>query len=289
MNMNAQIRAAVPVDAEACGRIIFEAFAAIADQHAFPRDFPSVEVATQLATVFIGDPSVFAVVAEFDGRVIGSNYLSEGDPIRGVGPITVDPSVQGGGVGRRLMQAVLERGRDADGVRLVQDAFNTCSIALYASLGFDVKEPLLLIRGMPRSKLDSGFNVRAMTSDDVSACARLSTAVHGHERSHELRDALRLFTPFVVEREGRITGYLSAATFWIMNHGVAETEQDMRALVLGAGAMSSDPISFLLPTRQASFFRWCLSEGLRAVKPMTLMTMGRYQEPKGCYFPSVLY
>jgi hypothetical protein len=74
-----------------------------------------------------------------------------------------------------------------------------------------------------------------------------------------------------------------------MNHGVAETEEDMRALVLGAAAMSSEPLSFLLPTRQASFFRWCLSNGLRAVKPMTLTTMGSYKDPQGCYFPSVLY
>ena len=287
--MNVQIRPAMPADAGACGRIIFEAFAGLADQHAFPRDFPSVEIATQLATAFIGDPSIFGVVAESDGKVVGSNFLTEGDPIRGVGPITVDPSVQGGGVGRRLMQAVLERGRDATGVRLVQDAFNTRSYSLYASLGFDVKEPLLLMRGTPRSRPKSDFSVRAMTGDDVSACARLCTAVHGYERSHELCDALRLFTPFVVEREGRITGYLSAATFWIMNHGVAETEHDTTALLLGAGAMSSDPLAFLMPTRQASFFRWCLSEGLRAVKPMTLMAIGSYQEPKGCYFPSVLY
>jgi len=60
-----------------------------------------VEVATQLATAFITEPSVFGVVAEKDGKVVGSNFLSEGDPIRGVGPITVDPSVQGTGAGRR--------------------------------------------------------------------------------------------------------------------------------------------------------------------------------------------
>ena len=128
-----------------------------------------------------------------------------------------------------------------------------------------------------------------MTGDDVSACARLCTAVHGYERSHELWDALRLFTPFVVERGGRITGYLSAATFWIMNHGVAETEPDMRALLLGAASMSSDPLALLLPTRQANLFRWCLSEGLRVIKPMTLMALGVYSEPKGSYFPSVFY
>ena len=112
---------------------------------------------------------------------------------------------------------------------------------------------------------------------------------HGTERSSELRNAIQLFTPFVVERGSRVTGYLSAATFWIMNHGVAETEQDMEALILGAASMSSEPVSFLLPSRQASCFRWCLAEGLRVIKPMTLMTMGKYQEPSGSHFPSVLY
>jgi GNAT superfamily N-acetyltransferase len=287
--MIAQIRPAIAADAEACGHIIFEAFKGIAEKHGFPPDFPSVEAATQLATIFIADPSIYGVVAEMDGRVVGSNFLTEGDPIRGVGPITVDPSVQGSGIGRRLMEAVVERARDAIGTRLVQDAFNTRSIAIYALVGFDVKEPLLLMRGTPRGGPSSSFVVRPMTGEDVSACAKLCMAVHGIERTHELRDALRLFTPFVVEHEGRITGYLSAATFWLMNHGVAETEQDMRELIAGAASMSSEPVSFLLPTRQASFFRWCLGEGMRVVKPTALMTMGIYQEPRGCYFPSVLY
>jgi predicted N-acetyltransferase YhbS len=131
--MTARIRAATEADAEPCGRIIFEAFKGIAEQHAFPLDFPSPEVAIQLAKSFIADPWIFGVVAEKDGRVVGSNFLAEADPIRGVGPITVDPSVQGGGVGRQLMGVVLDRGQDAVGVRLVQDAFNTRSVALYAS------------------------------------------------------------------------------------------------------------------------------------------------------------
>jgi predicted N-acetyltransferase YhbS len=287
--MTAKIRSAIAADSEACGRIMFEAFRGIAERHRFPQDFPSVEAATHLANLFIAAPSIYGVVAEIDGRVVGSNFLTEGDPIRGVGPITVDPYVQGSGVGRRLMDAVLDRARDAIGVRLVQDAFNMCSIALYASIGFDVREPLMLMRGTPRSKPDLGFTVRPMKGEDVSACATLCMTVHGIERTSELRDALRLFTPFVVEHDDRITGYLSAATYWQMNHGVSETEHDMRALIAGAAAMCSEPVSFLLPTRQASFFRWCLSEGMRVVKPGTLMTIGTYQEPRGCHFPSVLY
>ena len=140
-----------------------------------------------------------------------------------------------------------------------------------------------------RSGPTHGFAVRPLTTGDLGACADLCAAVHGVERTAELRDALRSFTPFVVERGGRVTGYLSAATFWLTNHGVAETEADMRALIAGAAAASAGPVSLLLPVRQASLVRWCLGEGMRAVKPMTLMAMGAYQEPRGCWFPSVFY
>ena len=38
------------------------------------------------------------------------------------------------------------------------------------------------------------------------------------------------------------------------NHAVAETEEALRALLLGAAAMNSEPLSFLLPVRRQSFF-----------------------------------
>ena len=91
--MSPDIRPAKPTDVEACGRIIFEAFRGIADQHGFPWDFPSAEAGAQLATAFIEALSIYGAVAELDGRVVGSNFMAEGDPIRGIGPITVDPAV----------------------------------------------------------------------------------------------------------------------------------------------------------------------------------------------------
>jgi hypothetical protein len=89
--MTPEIRPATPADSEACGRIIFEAFRGIADRHGFPWDFPSEEAGAQLATTFIEAPSIYGVVAELDGRVVGSNFMAEGDPIRGIGPITGGP------------------------------------------------------------------------------------------------------------------------------------------------------------------------------------------------------
>jgi hypothetical protein len=48
------------------------------------------------------------------------------------------------------MEAVIERERGPAGIRLVQDAFNMCSLSLYASLEFEVKEPLALVQGRPK-------------------------------------------------------------------------------------------------------------------------------------------
>ena len=287
--MSTKIRPAVAVDAEACGRIIYDAFKGIGDAHGFPQDFPSVEVGTQLATMFIANPLIFGVVAEENGRVIGSNFMAEGDPIRAIGPLSVDPDHQGEGVGRRLMEAALDRAREAAGVRLVGDAFNTRSVALYASLGFEVKEPLLLMRGTPRAGVVPGATVRPLVADDLAVCGRLCASVHAVERTMELQGAVQAFAPLVVECDGSITGYMTAPTFWPMNHGVARTENDMRLLISGAAAASPEPVTFLLPVRQANLFRWCLGQRFRIVKPMTLMALGEYREPSGVWFPTVFY
>jgi hypothetical protein len=73
-----------------------------------------------------------------------------------------------------------------------------------------------------------------------------------------------------------------------MSHGVAETTDDMKALLLGAAAETSDPIALLVPML-SELFAWGLEEGLRALKPMNVMSMGSYQEPRGSWYPSVLY
>ncbi|HTG12318.1 MAG TPA: GNAT family N-acetyltransferase, partial [Candidatus Eisenbacteria bacterium] len=46
---------------------------------------------------------------------------------------------------------------------------------------------------------------------------------------------------------------------------------------------------FLVPTRNGAVFRWCLEHGLRTVQPMTLMSIGLYNEPQGAFLPSIVY
>ncbi|MBD0327009.1 MAG: GNAT family N-acetyltransferase, partial [Pyrinomonadaceae bacterium] len=186
--MSVQVRAMKQEDVETCGRICYEAFKSIAERHNFRPDFPTPEAATQLAQILFANPQAYGVVAESDGQVVGSNYLWEYDRIRAVGPITIDPNVQAKGTGRKLMEAVIERGQGSAGIRLVQDSFNMASLSLYASLGFDVKEPLVLIEGELKGDVPSETEVRPIKEEDFEECARLCRKVHGIERTGELRN-----------------------------------------------------------------------------------------------------
>src|SRR6478735_311408 len=195
-------------DVQECSRICYEAFGQIDEYHRFPHDFPTVEFAAMVVGGWVQHPNVWGVLAERDGKILGSNYLDQRGPIAGVGPISVDPEAQNSGVGRRLMEAVVERGKDAPGgVRLLQDGFHMRSLCLYQSLGFDVTEPVVIMSGKPRS---------------------------------------------------------------VPVDGVAVSEEDMEALLLGVAAQSEESLSFLAPIRW-ELYRWALREGLRALKPMNIM------------------
>jgi hypothetical protein len=170
-------------------------------------------------------------------------------------------------------------------VRLVQAAFHNRSLSLYASLGFDVREPLACLQGRCRDQQVASCAVRAAQPADLEACNALSRKVHGFDRGVELSQAIQQNTARIVERAGRITGYASALAFF--GHAVAETNLDLQALIASADSFGGPGI--LLPTRNNALFRWCLASGLRVVQPMTLMSIGLYNEPAGAWLPSILY
>lgn len=281
------VRPGHPEDAAACGAICYHGFKSIAEKHGFPPDFPSVEAAQGLMADLLGRDRAHAVVAELDGRIVGSNFLWGPLPIAGIGPITVDPEAQDSAVGRRLMEAVLKRALvdGFAGVRLVQAAYHNRSLSLYTKLGFDVREPLSLMRGEPLFATQSGCAVRPAVAHDIGACGRLHQAIHGFERNADLREAVEQGTATVVEREGQITGYATSIGFF--GHAVGRTTEDLKALI-GAAPRIEGP-GFLLPTRNSDLFRWCLAQGLRVVQPMTLMSQGLYNEPSGAFLPSILF
>jgi predicted N-acetyltransferase YhbS len=281
------VRTATPEDSLVAGQICFEAFSAISAAHGFPCDLPNPEAAIGVLSMRFSSPSFYCVVAEHDGRIVGSNCLDERSVIRGIGPITIDPGVQNLGVGRKLMQAAMVRAseRGAAGVRLVQATFHNRSLSLYTSLGFDIREPLSCMQGQTLERSLPGCTVRPAKPDDANACNTLSRRVHGFDRGIELAQAIKQGTARVVERGGRVTGYTTHLAFY--GHSTAETNLDLQALIASAESFAGPGI--LVPSRNSVLLRWCLANGLRVVQPMTLMSTGLYNDPAGAWLPSILF
>jgi predicted N-acetyltransferase YhbS len=285
--MNVTLRKGSPADAEICGRICYEAFKTIAERHNFPPDFPDVSVAIDFLSYLLSRKDLTSVLAEMDGRIVGSNFLWGNADIAGIGPITVASTQQNSTVGRQLMEHVIERSQAAGfaGIRLVQAAYNNRSMSLYTKLGFHAREPLSTLQGPALGITLAGYAVRSANENDVKSCNQLCAQVHGYERGSELLEAVKQQTATVVERGGRITGYATVVGFF--GHAVSETSDDLKALI-GAAPSFPGP-GLLLPTRNYEVFRWCLDHGLRVIQPMTLMSIGAYQDPAGAFLPSVLY
>jgi GNAT superfamily N-acetyltransferase len=284
---NVVVRTAVPEDGPTCGQICYDAFSTINRNYGFPPDFPSAEAAVGLLSMMFSAPGIYCVVAEYESLIVGSNCLDERSVIAGVGPITVDPGVQNQGVGRKLMLAVMDRANrgGAAGIRLVQAAFHNRSLSLYSSLGFDVREPLTCVQGKTLQRNAPGCDVRPARLDDLDACNALSRQVHGFDRGTDLAHTIRQGTAKVVERGGRITGYATDLAFF--GHATAETNHDLQSLISSAECFGGPGI--LVPSRNNALLRWCLTNGLRIVQPMTLMSVGLYSEPAGAWLPSILF
>jgi GNAT superfamily N-acetyltransferase len=169
-----------------------------------------------------------------DGHIVGGNFFDECSEIAGVGPISVDPNIQGKGFGRILMEDVLARARERpfSGVRLATAAYNNQSLCLYTKLGFRAREPLSIMSGAPPRVRLAGHEVRAARQDDIESSNLLCRKIHGHSRAGEVEDAVREKTATVVERDGRVTGYATSVGYFA--HAVSETNEDMMGLIAAA-------------------------------------------------------
>lgn len=173
--MSVSLRRGGAADATTLGEICYSAFKAIAEAHNFPPDFPSPDAAAALLAGLIKHDGFFDVVAELDGKIVGSNFLDERNPIAGVGPITVAPTLQNSGAGRALMPAVLRRSeeRGFTGIRLLQAAYHSRTLALYLKLGFEARELLACFQGPAVGKVVAGHSVRTATERDLAPCNHL--------------------------------------------------------------------------------------------------------------------
>lgn len=281
----------IPAEAkhlEPLARICHLAFDTLHLRHNVSRDVPSEEVGQLIIGGVLHRPDYIGVVAVENGQIIGSNFLLFADEVCGVGPITVDPTVQSKGVGRRLMQWVIDEARRRRGasahVRLFQEAVNTTSLSLYTSLGFNWRDAGALMHPKPAEIADP--SVRPMVVSDLSHVERLSTAHYGFSRA---KDAARLldmqFPAFVRERHGKVVAYQVATLF---GHASAETNDDLLALASQTARLVPPPMAVVIvPMSQTALFRSALSAGFRVAKVLNYMSLETFRPFSGPSFPSI--
>ena len=283
--MTIELRQARAEDVPELGRICYEAFKDISESHGFQTDFPTVEFAQQAIGMFTAQEDIYGVAAFDGGTAKGSNFLEMWDDVAGIGPVSVDVSSQGAGIGRRTMEHVIAHGRSQgfEMIRLVQDSFNMRSLALYASLGFDLKEPMSYLQ---LSNINAvAPDVRPAAPADLDAMDELCRSIYRVSRRHECEAMLQLgFPAFVLDRGG-IRGYLIGLA---VGHGVAETDDGMIALINSLGASVPEAHAFVA-LRNGELYRKALAAGHRNQKVMNLMALGPYEEPRGTFCPSVLF
>jgi hypothetical protein len=128
---------------------------------------------------------------------------------------------------------------------------------------------------------------RPAAAGDVDAMDALCQSVYSVSRKNETATIIGLgFPTFVLERGGAIRGYAGGTA---INHGVAETTDDMLALLASMGAAMNGGARVFVPMRNGELYRRALAAGHRNVKVVNLMALGPYEELSGTCCPSVLY
>ena len=278
-------------DAESCGKIGYEAHKTISSTYGYPSEQPSEDFAIGLIRSLLSNPNSWGVLAERQGKILGSIFLHKfpPSPVAVIGPLTVHPSAEGG-VGRALMDAALTQARkqNYNQSRLVQSPSHIRSFVLYTKSGFTLREPLFLMQGQPQkgSNNASSSNVRLVRNDnDVFVCNELCKSVYGFSREMELRQAKDQGVATMIEQGSVITGY--AAGIGIFGHAVAKSNEDLKALIANASAILGP--GFFAPARNYEVINWLLKNGFRIGWPANLMTIGPYQEPLRPFLPSLAY
>lgn len=174
------------------------------------------------------------IVVERAGEIIGTAlWWPYGAGHATLGMIIVDPAHQGGGIGKRLMQALLDR---TEGRSLMLNA-TEAGAPLYAKNGFvpcgSVRQYQGVVSAMAEPALPAGATLRPGGLVDLQSLATLDAAATGLDRVPLLRELLGFADGVVLERAGLPAGFSILRAFgrgFVIGPVVAADEADAWAL-----------------------------------------------------------
>jgi GNAT superfamily N-acetyltransferase len=308
MNMDAmRLRPMTPEDRSEVAELIYVSLNYWYRSHGGPTIFSGGPQVTEIFyEVYSALEPGCAVVAENTrtGRLMGSCFYHPRKHHVSLGIMNVHPNYFGAGVGRALLQYIIDF-TDRGGyksLRLTQSAFNLDSFSLYNRAGFVPRLPyqdmtLRVPRDGLRASVADATRVRPATMEDVPAMAELEREVSGITREQDYRycieNKLGCWHTSVYENpQGHIDGWLISCghpAFNMLGPGVARSDTEAVPLIFSElnQHKGRSPV-FLVPMEQAKLVRQMYDWGARNCELHIYQVRGQFKPFQGISMPTFL-
>jgi ribosomal protein S18 acetylase RimI-like enzyme len=221
--------------------------------------------------------------AERAGRVLGTVMAWRyGEDFAAVGMVIVASNAQGQGVGRKLMEAVLDR---LAGRTVVLNA-TAAGLALYEKLGFvetgGIHQHQALAPGVAVAEgIPGGGRVRTMGRSD-GGLGDLYSRASGMDRTALFERLAANAHTAVLTRDHQTVGFAQVRRFgrgWLVGPVVAPDPGGAKALILHALHTHAGTFCRLDVTGDSGLSEWLEEIGLPRVDSVKTMVRGRSPEP----------
>jgi GNAT superfamily N-acetyltransferase len=218
------------------------------------------------------------IVAERDGAIVGTTLAwAYGEDAATLGMVIVSPECRGVGLGRKLMNAMLER---LDGRTVLLNATED-GLALYKSLGFKTVGGVHQHQGaafsVPIVSLRRGERVRPMGAGDEAAVVELDRKATGLQRGALFAELLKTAQGVVLDRAGEAVGFALFRRFglgYAIGPAIAPDAQGAKSLVSHWLGSNAGMFTRLDIPYESGLSAWLESLGVPDVGRVTTMARG---------------
>ena len=288
------IRAAEDRDADRAGDVNFLAFYDVALRHAQPPVVHTPADARGYVRHLLAFDPMGGLVAEVDGEIVGMAWVHGRGPVATLGPLAVDPRMQGRGIGRALLGRCIDlAGPRVPQLRLVQESYNTTSLGLYLRAGFRVVAPLLELELAPGGRVGgvtpTGARLREAGAGDRTRLIERDGRAFGAPRPQNVDLHLQRGRALVAERGTALAGYAFGIGLGQVAYLGSASAEDADVLLELLASLAADlhgdttGVRTLVPPSDRRVVDGLLGIGFRALRACHYMVRGGGTAPPPNY------
>lgn len=290
----ATIRPLQERDVDRAGDVNFVAFHDVALRHGQePVVTTPADARSYVRHLLTFDP-LGGSVAEHDGEIVGMAWVHIRGPVATIGPVAVEPRVQGQGVGRQLVERCMQcAGPRVPQIRLVQESYNAASLGLYLRMGFRVVAPLVELELGHGARVaavgPSGARLRGATEADRTRLVERDGRAFGAPRPQNVDLYLRRGRTLVAERGTTLAGYAFGIGLGALGYLGSASAEDGDVLLELLASLATElhgertALRTLVPASDRKLVDGLLGAGFRVFRACHYMVRGGGTAPPPNY------